>query len=445
MSELIINELLNTLPFFILGYLPMKDHLRYSLRRSAVILLIGEFVYLCLFALLITAGLPSVWVQYMAVPVFIAMMLSLIFADKGIIIFHFIFTLDYLLVIRASTFLICQNITGFDFYSWRAGVLSLLLTLATVFVMSRFSGTILKDLMAVQIPEYWKTAWLLPFAATTMILLLTGTIRSGSVNSLALLSRILLLICMFLISHLMIMFIRNIQEQIISNERNKTMENLLRVQREQYEMLQSRINENRRARHDFRHHRAVIRDMVSRGDLDALRQYIDEYDSKLTETKGRNYSSNLIVNALLSFYADNAEKLGIKFSTSIKLPDKLLIPDTEFCVLLGNLLENAVDACKKEKASVTPASNLVIRVLIMQNGVSNLTVAVDNSCSNMPVWKDEELISSKHKGSGIGTESIRYIARLYNGEARFEWHDGIFYASVMLNPLCSDSDSSLSG
>jgi len=223
------------------------------------------------------------------------------------------------------------------------------------------------------------------------------------------------------------------------------MENLLRVQREQYKMLQSRINENRRARHDFRHHRAVIRDMVSRGDLDALRQYIDEYDSKLTETKDRNYSSNLIVNALLSFYADNAEKLGIKFSTSIKLPDKLLIPDTEFCVLLGNLLENAIDACKKEKASVTPASDPVIRVLIMQNGVSNLTVAVDNSCSNMPVWKDNELISTKHNGKGIGTESIRYIARLYNGEARFEWHDGIFYASVLLNPLCSDSDSSLSG
>ncbi len=88
------------------------------------------------------------------------------------------------------------------------------------------------------------------------------------------------------------MFIRNIQEQIISNERHKTMENLLKMQREQYEILQSRINENRRARHDFRHHRAVIRDMVSRGDLDTLRQYIDEYDSKLTETKDRNYSSN---------------------------------------------------------------------------------------------------------------------------------------------------------
>ena len=445
MSELIINELLNTLPFFILGYLPMKDHMRHSPRLSTVIMLIWEFVYLCLFALLANSGLPSVWIQYMAVPVFFALMLYNISADIGIIAFHFIFVIDYLLVIRAATFFICQNITGFDFFSWQAGILSLMLTFATIFVMSGFLSMILRDLMAVQLPEYWKTAWLLPFAATTMILLLTGTIRSGRINSFALSSRILLLICMFLISHLMITFIKNMQEQIISNERNKTMENLLKVQREQYKMLQTRIDESRRARHDFRHHRAVIRDMVSRGDLDDLRQYIDEYDSKLTETKDRNYSSNSIVNALLSFYADNAEKLGIKFSTSIKLPDKLLIPDTEFCVLLGNLLENAIDACKKEQASLTPASDPVIRVLIMQNGVSNLTVAVDNSCSNMPVWKDDELISTKHTGKGIGTESIRYIAGLYDGEARFEWHDGIFYASVMLNPLCSDSDSSLSG
>ncbi len=232
MSELIINELLNTLPFFILGYLPMKDHMRHSPRLSTVIMLIWEFVYLCLFALLANSGLPSVWIQYMAVPVFFALMLYNISADIGIIAFHFIFVIDYLLVIRAATFFICQNITGFDFFSWQAGILSLMLTFATIFVMSGFLSMILRDLMAVQIPEYWKTAWLLPFAATTMILLLTGTIRSGRINSFALSSRILLLICMFLISHLMIMFIKNMQEQIISNERNKTMENLLKVQRE---------------------------------------------------------------------------------------------------------------------------------------------------------------------------------------------------------------------
>ena len=77
----------------------------------------------------------------------------------------------------------------------------------------------------------------------------------------------------------------------------------------------------------------LIFDMVSRGDLDGLKQYIVEYDSKHTDIIDRSYSSNSTVNALLSFYADNAEKLGIKFNTSIKLPDKLLIS----CLLYTSL------------------------------------------------------------------------------------------------------------
>ena len=44
------------------------------------------------------------------------------------------------------------------------------------------------------------------------------------------------------------------------------------------------------------------------------------------------------------------------------------------------------------------------------------------------------LLSTKHSGYGIGTESIRMIAERYHGDARFAWKDGIFYASIMLNP-----------
>lgn len=42
--------------------------------------------------------------------------------------------------------------------------------------------------------------------------------------------------------------------------------------------------------------------------------------------------------------------------------------------------------------------------------------------------------STKHEGEGIGTQSIRYIAQQYNGAADFRWEDGMFYASVFLNP-----------
>ena len=475
MTELIINEALNTFPFLFVGYLPAQEGLRFSKRRTLLRMVLWECGYLCIFGLLVKFGFPAVYVQYLAIPMFLALMMLNFRTDKWIILFHFIFTIDYLLAIRAATFFLCENNIALDFYSWQAGLVTLIMTLSTLIPMSTFLHEILKTLMSVEIHDFWMTAWLLPFVATTMILLLTGTIRDGHISSLALLARILLLLCMFMLSHLLILFMKNLQEQIIASERNKTMENLLRVQTEQFEMLKTRIMKSRRARHDFRHHRMVLQDMADRNDLHGIQTYLAEYNAEHQDTPSKTYSNNPTVNAVVAYYAGHAEAAGIRFTARVQLPEHLLIPDPVFCVLLGNLLENAVDACKNElsrgalsdaasaganagglvteaetaevgaagtaidpRAGVTASADLrsdqAIRVIVKQNGDAFLSIAVDNTCSRKPIWDDGELVSTKHEGHGVGTVSIRYIAQRYDGDARFEWRDGIFYASVMLNP-----------
>lgn len=480
MTELIINEALNTFPFLFVGYLPAQEGLRFSKRRTLLRMVLWECGYLCIFGLLVKFGFPAVHMQYLAAPVFLALMMLNFRTDKWIILFHFIFTIDYLLAIRAATFFLCENNIALDFYSWQAGLVTLIMTVSTLIPMSTVLHEILKTLMSVEIHDFWMTAWLLPFVATTMILLLTGTIRDGHISSLALLARILLLLCMFMLSHLLILFMKNLQEQIIASERNKTMENLLRVQTEQFEMLKTRIMESRRARHDFRHHRMVLQDMADRNDLHGIRTYLAEYNAEHADTPSKTYSNNPTVNAVVAYYAGHAEAAGIRFTARVQLPEQLLIPDPVFCVLLGNLLENAVDACKTElsrgalsgaasaganaggsiiaaggsiteagaasavdtaidpRAGVTASTDVrsdqAIRVIVKQNGDACLSIAVDNTCSRKPIWDDGELVSTKHEGHGVGTVSIRYIAQRYDGDARFEWRDGIFYASVMLNP-----------
>lgn len=480
MTELIINEALNTFPFLFVGYLPAQESLRFSKRRTLLRMLLWECGYLCIFGLLVKFGFPAVYVQYLAAPMFLALMMVNFRTDKWIILFHFIFTLDYLLAIRAATFFLCENNIALDFYSWQAGLVTLIMALSTLIPLSTFLHEILKTLMSVEIHDFWMTAWLLPFVATTMILLLTGTIRDGHISSLALLARILLLLCMFMLSHLLILFMKNLQEQIIASERNKTMENLLRVQTEQFEMLKTRIMESRRARHDFRHHRMVLQDMADRNDLHGIQTYLAEYNAEHANTPSKTYSNNPTVNAVVAYYAGHAEAAGIRFTARVQLPEHLLIPDPIFCVLLGNLLENAVDACKTElsrsasagaasadanaggpvtgaeaaeaeadsstaagtaidpRAGVTASADIrsdqAIRMIVKQNGDACLSIAVDNTCSRKPIWDDGELVSTKHVGHGVGTVSIRYIAQRYDGDARFEWRDGIFYASVMLNP-----------
>ena len=433
MIELLLNELLSTFPFHFLAYIPFYKKLKYSPLKTFLRVCMCQIFYLGIFTLLTLAGFSSVWVQYLAVPIFGVLFCLLVQADRGMILFFYMFILDYLLVIRAAAFCICEKLFGFNFFSWQSGFITLFLILCTILLMVKAMSHITKGLCSVSVPSFWRTAWLLPCSVTLILLLLTGDIRSGTVTISALLARVLLLICMFLISHFMILFIQQLKEQLETSTRNQAMERLLQIQHDQYSMLQARIAENRRARHDFRQHLRVIQDCVKRGDLEDLKSYLAEYENQFPSHSDHIYCNSYAVNAILAFYADKAENHSICLDVKIQMSDTPVIPETEFCVLLGNLLENALDACQTGR-SESKTSQPFIRVCAIQTGTSTLSITVDNTSVFKPTWINEKLVSTKAAGSGIGTESIRMIAEQYRGDARFEWRDGVFYASVMLNP-----------
>lgn len=433
MIELLLNELLSTFPFHFLAYIPFYKKLKYSPLETVLLVCMCQIFYLGIFTILTLAGFSSVWVQYLAVPIFGVLFCLLVQADRGMILFFYMFILDYLLVIRAAAFCICEKLFGFNFFSWQSGFITLFLILCTILLMVKAMSHITKGLCSVSVPSFWRTAWLLPCSVTLILLLLTGDIRSGTVTISALLARVLLLICMFLISHFMILFIQQLKEQLETNTRNQAMERLLQIQHDQYSMLQARIAENRRARHDFRQHLRVIQDCVKRGDLEDLKSYLAEYEKQFPSHSDHIYCNSYAVNAILAFYADKAENHNIRLDVKIQMSDTPVIPETEFCVLLGNLLENALDACQTGRPE-SETSQPFIRVCAIQTGTSTLSITVDNTSVFKPTWINEKLVSTKAAGSGIGTESIRMIAEQYRGDARFEWKDGVFYASVMLNP-----------
>lgn len=433
MIELLLNELLSTFPFHFLAYIPFYKRLKYSPLETVLRVCMCQIFYLGIFTILTLAGFSSVWVQYLAVPIFGVLFCLLVQADRGMILFFYMFILDYLLVIRAAAFCICEKLFGFNFFSWQSGFITLFLILCTILLMVKAMSHITKGLCSVSVPSFWRTAWLLPCSVTLILLLLTGDIRSGTVTISALLARVLLLICMFLISHFMILFIQQLKEQLETNTRNQAMERLLQIQHDQYSMLQARIAENRRARHDFRQHLRVIQDCVKRGDLEDLKSYLAEYEKQFPSHSDHIYCNSYAVNAILAFYADKAENHNIRLDVKIQMSDTPVIPETEFCVLLGNLLENALDACQTGHPE-SETSQPFIRVCAIQTGTSTLSITVDNTSVFKPTWINEKLVSTKAAGSGIGTESIRMIAEQYRGDARFEWKDGVFYASVMLNP-----------
>ena len=60
----------------------------------------------------------------------------------------------------------------------------------------------------------------------------------------------------------------------------------------------------------------------------------------------KTFCANFSVNAVFTYYAEEARKNEIDFDVDCPLPEHLPTHEPEICALLGNLLENAIDACK---------------------------------------------------------------------------------------------------
>ena len=206
----------------------------------------------------------------------------------------------------------------------------------------------------------------------------------------------------------------------------------LTMQAMQYENLQEKITDARRAKHDVRHHIVLIQEYLTEGKLDALHDYLDTYNKSLPDDSHVRFCENTAANAVLLYFAQHAKDNNIDYIVKVNIPNDIFISDTDISVLFGNLVENALEACRNESVN---DRKILIRASLTG---SSFCLTVDNTFpGTLRRTNDDKILSTKHKGTGLGTQSVKSIAAHYNGVCRFETKDGMFCASVM----CNNTDS----
>ena len=109
------------------------------------------------------------------------------------------------------------------------------------------------------------------------------------------------------------------------------------------------------------------------------------------------------------------------------IPASLPVSDNDTTVLLGNLIENAVEACCNQQNG-----QRIIRICGQQNGEA-LLFTIDNTYDHpIRINASGVYMSSKHSGEGIGIESARSIATRLGGYLDVTQQDGYFCASVVI-------------
>ena len=123
------------------------------------------------------------------------------------------------------------------------------------------------------------------------------------------------------------------------------------IQKAHYLELTEKIEESAKQRHDQRHHLRTLYSFLSAGETRKAMDYLETY---ILTTMGQERAilcSNLVIDAILQYYKNLCDRQGIAFETKMELPPDLPVSDTELSILFGNLLENAWEACCREKTN----------------------------------------------------------------------------------------------
>ena len=203
----------------------------------------------------------------------------------------------------------------------------------------------------------------------------------------------------------------------------------LSIQNMQYQNLKERIEAARRAKHDLRHHLKIIHAFIESENYTELKNYLNDYTRSLPSEAPIYFCEHPTVNPLLVWYIGQAKEHDIHFEVNVSIPTKIHVSDSDICVLLGNLLENALDACLSQTRGK--------RLIRISGGLQSdyvLVFTIDNTYeTSIRRTAGGAYLSSKHSGEGIGIASTQNIVAQYNGIASFRYDDTMFYASVLLS------------
>lgn len=200
------------------------------------------------------------------------------------------------------------------------------------------------------------------------------------------------------------------------------------VLKKQRDEVQNIYQTMRAWRHDYHNHMQSIKAMLEMGKKEELSEYLDNLEKDLDSIDIAIRTGNVGLDAILSSKVSIARKNNIEVNCTAKVPADLKISDVHLCAIVGNLMDNAIEACEKIAAGTAPK---FIRVYI---GLfkSQLYISVTNSTCEKHRKRLSELVTSKLGEHGFGLSRIDKLAEKYDGYVNRKNEPGIFATEVML-------------
>lgn len=216
----------------------------------------------------------------------------------------------------------------------------------------------------------------------------------------------------------------NLQKQQL---RGLYLEQQIENQRLYYRNLEVSNEEIRKIRHDLKNAFAALSGYLNAENIEDAKKYVDKQVENLGELTYN--TGHPAVDAVINNKKSRANELQIQFDVNIWLPEDLHIDEMDLCIILGNALDNALEACEK-----MPCGQGEIILSLRKTG-EMLLINIKNTFDEKPVKDSDELVTTKKDqiNHGFGLKTIHQLTKQYDGTMGYEVKNGWFCLSINLN------------
>lgn len=185
-------------------------------------------------------------------------------------------------------------------------------------------------------------------------------------------------------------------------------------------------------RHDYHNHLQSLKAKLNKNQIDESIEYLNELEKDLDDIHQIVETGNINIDAILNSKLSLAMTHDIDVNVKVSIPTNLPINNIDCCVLLGNLIDNAIEAC--EKVDGDKFIRLYIGLYKKQ-----LYISITNATNEIVRKFDEEYITTKRGNHGHGLKRINKVVEKYNGYINRKNEPGVFVTEIMLpmNQTCT--------
>lgn len=196
-----------------------------------------------------------------------------------------------------------------------------------------------------------------------------------------------------------------------------------------YQTLRRTYADNAKLYHDLHNHIEAIYQCLTQGDIQEAVQYCEELRTPVREISQTVWTGDKAIDYLISSKMALAEQEHIQTKVNIEYPHNTNIRSVDLTTILGNLLDNALEAAEMASAHLRFINLTVRRINAM------LIIKVENGYGEVPAQENGNLLTSKMDKAfhGWGLKSVQTAAEHYDGIINTEYADGIFKTVVTLS------------